>query len=209
MAVTSGSANAAPPLLVGPRSRAIGAAAILGASVMVYFVAGTAPAQHTASIELPSATPLAALSCSMLEPSSALNQSLAGLYNGFSLQGYRPGPNGTPALGISSYPNLAVGERALIAAWGSICQSPQFAGAYQQANGSSGFFSGGELAQDGHYVFFYGFTWQDRCPPGTPGSMGACEATATWTVDLVTDMLLAPTFTNLPAMPLGGAPPAP
>ena len=185
------------------RLKGVAAAAIIALAVVVYTLFGSVPGTSGSPSVLPIGTPLSAQTCSQLESASTLNSSLAAFYNGFSLQNYSAGPNGTPALPISAYPSLTVGESALYSAWTSICESGQFGYAYGQANGSSGFFSGAELAANGHYDFFYGFIWQDQCPMSGVGSADPCQATATWTVDLVTDTVLGPTFTNEKQVPLG------
>lgn len=190
---------------IGPHARALVLVAILGASGLIFALFGAPPSIGGSSGVLLYGVPLSPQTCTKLESSESLDRSLAGLYDGYSLQGYA-GPNGTPALGISSYPNLTAGQAALNTGWTSICRSSQFGYAYAQANGSSGFFSGGELALDGHYVFFYGFSWQDACPGSTSGTGDPCEATATWTIDLVTDSVSGPSFTNQMQIPLGGPP---
>jgi hypothetical protein len=178
-------------------------AAILVATALIFVFYRGPTSNDASSGALPYGTPLSPQTCSDLESPTNLSTWLAGLYNGYSLQGYSSGPNGTPALGISSYPNLTAGQIALVSVWTSLCESGQFGYAFSQANGSSGFFSGGELAADGHYVFFYGFDWTDACPASDSGSTPPCEATATWTVDLVTDTVSGPTWTNDQQNPIG------
>jgi len=188
---------------VGPLAQAFLVAAILVTTGVIVVLYGGPSSSVLSSGVLPYGTPLSPQTCSNLESTTDLDNSLASLYNGYSLQGYQAGQNGTPALGISSYPSLPAGQAALNSDWTSICESGQFGYAFGQANGTSGFFSGGELAEDGHYVFFYGFGWQDACPSNEANSTYPCGATATWTVDLVTDSVLGPSFTNVAQVPLG------
>ncbi len=198
---TTVTSQSGPPVRPGVQVMAV--VAILLVLGLMFVLYGASSSSGAASGAIPSGTPLSSQTCSNLEAPNDLNTSLSGLYDGYSLQGYQAGPNGTPALGISSYPNLTAGQSALDNDWTAICEGGQFGYAYSQANGSSGFFSGGELAGDGHYVFFYGFNWQDACPASDPPSHYACQATATWTVDLVTDSVIGPSWTNLEETPDG------
>jgi hypothetical protein len=203
---------------LSPRANAISALVLTGL-IGVAWAAGSSPSSAPVGSALmpgdpvptgaqgvdvlPAGTPLNALTCSQLESPSALSEDLASLYSGYTLGSYVTGPNGTPALGISSYPNLTVGQTALISDWATICQSPQFGYAYVQANGSQGFTPGSELAGDGHYEYDYGFTWQNPCYSMIASAGGSCEAIATWSVDLVTDAIVGPTCTNQEYAPFG------
>lgn len=192
---------------LGVPARLLALVGILATAALVLALGGSAAPTGGPLGVLPSGTPLDVQTCTELESPDRLNSSLADLYSGFSLGNVTAGPNGTPALGISSYPALASGLAALRSAWTVICESGQFAYAFVQANGSSGFFSGGDLAQDGHYVFFYGFIWQDECPSSVANSTFPCQATATWTVDLVTGAVFGPSWTNLYETPFGAPEP--
>jgi len=99
-----------PP--IGIRTRVLLVAAILVAVGLIYVLYG-GPSDSGSSRALPYGTPVSPQTCSHLESPDNLSAWLSGLYNGFSLQNYSSGPNGTPALGISSYPNLTAGQIAL------------------------------------------------------------------------------------------------
>lgn len=162
--------------------------------------AGTAgsPASVGRYATSPFGTALSGQTCGKLESSASLNAQLTDLYA--ELEGpYGPfGPEGAPTVGLGAYPNLTVGQLALVASWTYICESRQFGFAYAQLNGTNGYLlAGTEVGGNGHLQFIFGVVWYTPTSPPRCFDCRFLEHSSTWFLDLVTYEITGPTYTVL------------
>ncbi len=149
--------------------------------------------------------------CTTINSNATLSNWYSGLYDSLAnnSKDWAGGINVTPPDNQSAYPKIADGDRLLIAAWSTICDSAPYQALYG-AWGASHLTSGSQLnGSSGHYEFNYGFVYLAPCSDPTVRANGSCEFFTTWTVDLVTEALSGPTTTREPAEALGGPPAAP
>jgi hypothetical protein len=182
-------------------------ALLIGGQVSVLFSAGPASAGAGSSMGIAvigmyhPAAGSESTTCAMLNSNASLNGTYDGVYSQLPNESGTAGPNSTQPLGQSGYPNETTGDRELITAWVSICDSPAFTALYEEW-GPSSLEGGAELQGNGHYTTFYDFVYHASCSNPSVKGDGGCEYFTTWYVDLVTGNVTGP-ITTQGGTPLG------